>query len=192
MCRPILFDSRGIRIRYALGLSHTNGRQGNGEGHKGGNYTNPVSVHDGILLLSLRLFAEITPAKSVIGLTRYNEVSGEFAFLGGILREVITAPSCAQEESVFQLLLYSRHVLKTEDSRVRCIFLVTRQAANEHSADCPFHVAWNRASTSVKKRSVGYRCKSLNLLLLWDFRVRRNLFLAPVGSLKASEPPIPP
>jgi hypothetical protein len=44
-----------------------------------------VSVHDGILLLSLRLCAGDTPAKSVIGLTRYNEISGEFAFPRKIL-----------------------------------------------------------------------------------------------------------
>jgi hypothetical protein len=80
MWRPSLSDSRRIRIRYALGLSHTNSRHGNGEGHKSENYTKPLSVHDGILQLSLRLFAEIAPAKSVIGLTRYNEISGEFAF----------------------------------------------------------------------------------------------------------------
>jgi len=63
-----------------LGLSHTNGRQGDGEGYKSGNYTKPVSVHDGILLLWLRLFAETYPAKSVVGLTVYNEIAGEFAF----------------------------------------------------------------------------------------------------------------
>jgi hypothetical protein len=48
-----------------------------------------VSVHDGILLLSLRLFAETRPRKASFGLTRYNEISGEFAFQRKILlREV--------------------------------------------------------------------------------------------------------
>jgi hypothetical protein len=145
-----------------------------------------------ILLLWLRLFAEIAPAKSVIGLTRYNEISGEFAFLEEILRDVVAAPACAQEASRFQILLHSRHVLKTEDSGVRCIFSCYQASCKRAQRRLPVQVAWNRASTSVKKRSVAYLCKSLNLLLLWDFRVRRNLFLPPGGSLKASEPPIPP
>jgi len=54
-----------------------------------------VSVHDGILLLSLRLFAEIAPAKSVIGLTRYNEISGEFAFQRKILLRDVGVASYA-------------------------------------------------------------------------------------------------
>jgi hypothetical protein len=37
-------------------------------------------MHDGILLLSLRLFAETRLRKASFGLTRYNEISGEFAF----------------------------------------------------------------------------------------------------------------
>jgi hypothetical protein len=35
---------------------------------------------------------------------------------------------------------------------------------------------------SITKRQVGYHCKPLSPLWLWDFRVRRNLILLPVFS----------
>jgi len=77
---PILSDRGRIRIRYALSLSHTNGRQGNREGHKGGNYTKPVSVHDGNSPAVVEIVRRATPAESVVGLNGYNEIAGEFAF----------------------------------------------------------------------------------------------------------------